>query len=97
MATVIYSNDALDDISRAYDDYEFRQPGLGERFVGRLATLSEAIGRIPELYGEVCLGVRAAMPNKFPFVVYYRIEGNTVDVIAVLHGATDSAVWQSRV
>ncbi len=37
------------------------------------------------------------MPKKFPFVVYYRIKGSTVDVIAVLHGATDPAVWQLRI
>ena len=96
MADIIYSDEALADISRAYDDYESRQHGLGDRFVGRLETLTETIGRMPELFGEVYSGVRAGMPKKFPFVVYYRIKGNTVDVVAVLHGATDPAVWQSR-
>jgi plasmid stabilization system protein ParE len=34
--------------------------------------------------------------KQFRYVVYYVVFGDRVEVIAVLHGARDPSVWQSR-
>ena len=91
-----YTIDALDDINRAHVHYESRSAGLGGRFTARLSTALDTIARMPHLFGEIVPSVRAGMPSKFPYVIYYHIDGAMVVVFAVLHGATDPAVWQSR-
>jgi hypothetical protein len=34
--------------------------------------------------------------NRFPYVVYYRIAGDVVEVIAVQHGSRSPRGWRSR-
>ncbi len=52
---------------------------------------------MPEAYGEVWPGVRAAGVKRFGYVVYYRIKPGKVEVLAVLHGGRDPQVWQDRI
>jgi plasmid stabilization system protein ParE len=60
-----------------------------------LAAL-DRIGALPELYGEVGPGIRAAGVKRFGYVVDYRIGPGGVEALAVLHGGRDSRIWQSR-
>ncbi len=38
----------------------------------------------------------APMVRRFPYVVYYRIQGGRVSILAIQHGARDPSAWQSR-
>jgi plasmid stabilization system protein ParE len=40
--------------------------------------------------------VRFIIPKRFPYVVYYRIEGDRVAVLAVIHKRQDQAKWKRR-
>ncbi len=51
---------------------------------------------MPELYGAVWEDVRAARVKPFRYVVYYVVFDDRVEVIAVLHGARDPALWHER-
>lgn len=85
------------DVQDARDWYEGQQPGLGRRFASRVADVLDLLGRMPELFGEVGYGVRAATVRRFPHVIYYRVHADRIEVIAVLHGHQDPSAWQSRV
>ena len=61
------------------------------------AAVLDRVAVLPELYGELQPGVRAAGVRKFGYVVYYRVTPGGVEVLAVLRGSRDPAVWQSRV
>lgn len=45
----------------------------------------ERIDRTPELYVVVYRDVRGAFTRRFPYAVYYRIEGHAVVVLGILH------------
>lgn len=80
--------------ARAYLESEL--PGLGEDFLSRLDEVFDRIRYMPKMYGIVARNVRAARLRRFTYVVYYRLHKDRVEVLAILHGHRDPAVWQSR-
>ncbi|MCI0461367.1 MAG: type II toxin-antitoxin system RelE/ParE family toxin [Gemmataceae bacterium] len=84
---VLLRPEAEQDVESARDWYEQQQAGLGQAFLDRL---SEALD------GIVWQDVRACRLSRFPFVVYYRVLADRIEVLAVLHGSRDPAVWQGR-
>lgn len=40
--------------------------------------------------------VRFCRTRRFPYVVYYRVKADRVEVLAVLHGRRDPADWKRR-
>lgn len=97
MAPAVYTPEARDDVDRAYEDYESKLVGLGDRFLNALAQRVRVIEGSPGLYGEVVPGVRAAPLRRFPFVVYYREEPTQVVIFAARPGREDPRVWRRRV
>jgi len=35
--------------------------------------------------------------NRFGYVIYYRTDGTEVEVLAILHEASDDRAWKDRV
>lgn len=96
-APVIYLPGAEDDIVVAHREYEGHQEGLGDRFTRAVRDQVERIARMPEMYGEVSDGVRAALLRHFPYVVYYRIDNNLVVILSVTHGRRAQKGWEDRI
>src|SRR5688572_30796234 len=75
------------DLREARDWYDRRREGLGSEFLLAVAdamlSLEEAPQRPPIYYRDF----RRVLTDRFPFKVFYRIEGRTVIVYRVLHGA----------
>ena len=51
---------------------------------------------MPEMYAAAFRGVRPAKLRRFPYVVYYRVLADRIEVLAVLHGSRDPRIWQGR-
>jgi plasmid stabilization system protein ParE len=93
---VVVRPEAHRDIVAARDWYDRQRPGLGDEFV---AAADEFIGQIqlqPELYAAVLKGVRRGKLRRFPYVVYYRLLNDRVEILGVIHGSRDPRVWQGR-
>lgn len=75
------------DVARARDWYEERAD-LGLEFVIEFEGLLERLGRLPKRFPEVRVGVRRVLFTRFPYVLYFRLEEQRVDVVAVLHSRT---------
>lgn len=77
------------DLAAARDWYEERSAGLGAAFLlemgERMQSLSEDAERSPEYYR----GFRRLMGLRFPYKLFYRIEGDRVIVFRVLHAKQD--------
>lgn len=95
-ASLVYLPAAKTDITCAHAAYERRQVGLGDRFSEQLRHRCQMIADNPQLYAILHNAIRAAPLGKFPYVVYYRYESDTVYVLAVLHGHQDSREWMNR-
>ena len=54
------------------------------------------IVKTPEIHAVVYRSLRLTLVKRFPYVVCYLFENETVYVVAVFHGHRDPAVWKSR-
>lgn len=88
---------AKTDIRQSARWYDRQRRGLGREFVGEVDAAIERIGSNPEQYQVVHRNVRHAITRRFPYAVFYRIEGSRVIVFAVVSLHRDDVVWKSRV
>jgi len=83
--SLVLQSEAIIDIQEAYDWYELQKKGLGLEFLGELELGQNKICKHPEYYYSVTDIFRRLKINRFPYVIVYEIEGDTVIVIAVRH------------
>lgn len=93
---MIIRPEAEADVADAQEWYERQRQGLGAEFVLCVEEVFARIERTPGMYGEVYRGVRRALTRRFPYAVYYRVEGDVVVVLGVFHTRRDPRQWQSR-
>jgi plasmid stabilization system protein ParE len=94
---ILLRPEALADLLEARDWYEQQRAGLGEAFAEAVDQILARIEMMPELYGVVFRKVRQGKLRRFPYVLYYRVLADWIEVIAILHGGRDPRVWQDRV
>ena len=94
---VIFTPDAGQDVSEAYNWYEARGPGLGEDFLRCVEACVFTIQRHPELYPVAGDEVRRALVRRFPFEIFYQPAGDRIVVYSVFHCSQDPQRWRSRV
>ena len=76
------------DLELGADFYESQQQGLGSYFTECLASDIDSLS----LYGgihEQYRGFHRALSKRFPFVIYYKVNGDCVEIYAVLDGRQD--------
>jgi hypothetical protein len=69
------------DVAAAYQWYENEEPGPGWAFLDQLLAT----------YDRIVIG-----PRRFPYAVYFAVEGDAIVVLAILHASRDPAEWQRR-
>jgi toxin ParE1/3/4 len=89
--------EAETDIASARRWYEDQREGLGEEFVAALDPVFARIVATPEMHQVIADGVRRSKASRFPYLVYYRVLADRVEVLAVLHGSRNPAEWRRRV
>jgi hypothetical protein len=74
---------AKQDIKDAYWFYESRSQGLGKRF---RKSMQDDIGQLASVAGIHAsdYGCQRMLATKFPFAIFYRVNGPTATVIAIL-------------
>ena len=97
MARLVSRPDADADVEATFEWYEGELPGLGHQFLKELQLTYDRIAVGPEKYQRVASEIRRALLRRFPYAVYFAIEGDDIVVLAVLHAARDPAEWQRRV
>jgi plasmid stabilization system protein ParE len=84
------------DLEGIEDWYESGQPGLGAEFRGAFEALMSTIREHPSAFPERYRGNRRALMKRFPYVVWYRLEGDTAIVLACIHGSRDPRIARAR-
>ena len=84
------------DVEGAFEWYENEQPRLGFEFLNELRAAYNSIANGPLKYQHLRSGIRRALLKRFPFAVYFAIEGADILVLAVLHASRVPAEWQRR-
>ena len=84
------------DVEAAFDWYEGEEPGLGFEFLEELRAAYHRILDHPFGYQELRSGIRRALTRRFPYAVYFAVEGESIVIVAVLSTTRDPAEWQRR-
>ncbi|MCI0682877.1 MAG: type II toxin-antitoxin system RelE/ParE family toxin [Gemmataceae bacterium] len=67
-----------------------------DRYVTRIRKQCRMLARFPGMgrpRDELAVGLRSFAVS--PFVIFFRIEGKTVEILRILHGARDfAAIWR---
>ena len=87
---------AAADLEDAYRWYEARRPGLGGEFLESAGSTLEAIVRQPKRFPLVHRDLRRALLRRFPYGIFFRIQGDRLMVVACFHAKRDPRRWQSR-
>lgn len=92
---VVLTPEADLELNDAADWYE-QKARLGAEFVTQVREVLNRIGRMPELYAVVHRNVRRARVRRFSYNIYYRLQNDRVEVIAILHAHRDPAARKNR-
>ncbi|HEX6985461.1 MAG TPA: type II toxin-antitoxin system RelE/ParE family toxin [Planctomycetaceae bacterium] len=84
------------DLAEVFSWYEGREPGLGYEFFDEIDRRFESIRENPEQFEIVHKSYRRALVKRFPYLIFFRDEGERVVVHAVMHSARRPARWRRR-
>jgi plasmid stabilization system protein ParE len=77
------------DVWNGHTWYEEKAPGLGEEFLRVFYACGEEVARNPLVYPKVHREFRRRLLRRFPYAIYFRIEGDRVVVLGLFHCARD--------
>jgi plasmid stabilization system protein ParE len=76
--------------------YEGQRAGLGHELVGCVDAAIARAARSPDLDAPVHGDVRRILVRRFPYAVFYFVEGETIVVLAVAHASREPGFWLGR-
>lgn len=86
--------DAEEDLSRGFEFYERQAPGLGQYFLDSLFADIDSL----QLYAGIHplhFGYHRNLATRFPYAIYYTVDGDRVRVYAVLDcRQSESGTWR---
>ena len=77
------------DLPEARAWYEEQRPGLRDEFLASVADAFSRLEERPEQLPVYYRGFRRLLVHRFPYKVFFRIDGGMVIVFRVLHSASD--------
>ena len=77
------------DLRQAHFWYENERPGLGDDFLLSIADAMTRLEESPEHFPIYYRDFRRLLTEKFPYKIFFRIEGEVVIVFRILHAARD--------
>lgn len=85
------------DAVSAYMWYEEKSRGLGEEFLRAFYASAAEISRSPNLYPKLHKNFRRKLIKRFPYAVYFLVEGETVVIYGLFHCARDPYLIQGEI
>jgi len=96
MPEIVLHEGADEELKAAAVFYESRRAGLGESFLERVSEGFELI-RTQPLAGQVTFkNYRRVLIQQFPYSIIYRVEADTVFVVAIAHWRRRPMYWKPR-
>lgn len=75
--------------------YEQRETGLGHRFAAEIRQSLRSITKTPLRFPLIENGVRRLLLHRFPYAVYFIVDGDSVVILAVLHQHREPETWRN--
>ncbi len=94
--SVVWLPEADAELKEAQGWYERIGPDLGLRFALAVEETVELVARSPLRFAVVYEELRRAGVKRFPYGIFFRVEGDWIVVIACFHGRRNPKKWQTR-
>ena len=85
-----------DDLAAAVTHYDDFSVDLANRFRASVRDRIETIKDRPDSFARIHDQLRAAMVDRFPYVILFEHESETVTILGIFHAASDRAGWFER-
>jgi len=88
---VVYTTEAIADLDGIFDYIANHYPAISDAFQNRLHAVIARVARWPESAQEVSErpGVRVAPLIRYPYKVFYRVSGDTIEILHVHHAVRE--------
>jgi len=83
------------DLDIGAEFYESQRPGAGRHFIRSLLEDIDGLERYGGVHAKHC-GFHRAMSHRFPFAIFYDLNGDVIDIYAVLDCRQDPATIDNR-
>jgi plasmid stabilization system protein ParE len=84
------------DIAEVQVWYESQQSGLGGEFRSEISRVVDRLAKTPLIYQKVHGDVRRAIVHRFPYLIWYRVIGETVIGVACSYAGRDPRYVKAR-
>jgi plasmid stabilization system protein ParE len=91
---MILRQEAERDLVEAYKWYEEKVPGLGADFLAVIERALESIQENPARFPVIYRNVHRALMRRFPYGIFYFLEGESIIVLGVMHTARNPEKWR---
>ena len=92
-----FRQEAEVDLETSAQWYEQQKEGLGFDFLDEVEKKCSVIKNTPLIFEEVHKELRRVIIDRFPFNIFYLIDGDTIIIVAVIHGSRHPKKWQKRI
>jgi plasmid stabilization system protein ParE len=89
-----YHPEAELELREAARGYEDQVAGLGERFLREFDAAVQEIRAAPTRWRIVEDDLRRYMIRRFPYGIYYRVEGDSIRILVVKHHRRHPDYWR---
>ena len=93
---VLFRARAEADLLEARAWYDEQETGLGAQFVTAAEITIDQIAETPLAFPRAKGETRRAILRRFPYAVYFRLHGEDVIILAIVHGRRHPDHWRSR-
>ncbi len=84
------------DVAEAQIWYDTQHDGLGADFHSEISKVFAVLTETPLIYPALYRDARRAIVHRFPYLVWYRVVGEEVTVLACTHARQNPSKFISR-
>lgn len=92
-----FRQEAEIDLEKSAKWYEQQKEHLGFDFLDEVEKKCSVITNTPLIFEEVYKKLRRVVIDRFPFNIFYLVEGKLIIIVAVIHGSRHPKKWQKRI
>jgi len=84
------------ELKETLDWYNLQRENLGNAFLSEVEKLLALIQQNPGLFAQIRKDVRKARLKRFPFIIVYSINRDTIEIYPFFHNSRNPLIWQGR-
>lgn len=90
------SDEAEADLDDSYNYYNEISFSVADTFIKQIGLSFDFIKQNPEVSPVILRSLRKFVVVRFPFVIYYRLIEETIQVVAIFHTSRNPKIWNER-